>query len=547
MATITTALNQIPFAGLMLVVALGYLLGRIGRRGISLGPAGGTVVVALLLGACGLSFQSLYGADTPAMTLGGFGFALFIYSVGFEAGPRFFTGSNQTFRFVLVGVTVNALAFSSAVLCGRIFGLGREVTAGVLAGATTSASAYAAALEIAEDRAALAVSFALTYPLGLILVVLLVQALPGLMGDDLAADANPDDSDDGGLEPKTSELRRVFEVVEGSDVVGRSLREAELTSRTGSVITQLHRSAEFSVPGPDTRLEVGDHVMVKGRLEGLRSFEGIVGPEVYDDELRRAIPSPRAVQVTSRSVNGRTLRELDLVGRFGCLITDVIRGGVALEAKADLPLYRDDIVLVSGRSEDVVRLAAELGRFERSSSETDIAVYAGGILFGVLLGQVHFSAFGFDMRVGYAVGLLVVGVLLGRFRRIGPWSAHVPEAARRLVRDLGILLFVGETGVVAGGSSLAGLEGAIWATVGAGALVTTLPVVGAALLGRRLLRLRPVEVWGSVGGGMNSSAALAAVRSAANDSNEPAISYAASFAISSVIVTLAGRLIVLAM
>jgi putative transport protein len=540
-------LNHIPFAGLMLVVALGYLLGRVGRRGIALGPAGGTVLVALALGAAGLDFHSLYGSTTPAMTIGGFGFALFIYSVGFEAGPRFFSGTSLTFRFILIGLTVNLLALLTAILAGRFFGLPSAVTAGVLAGATTSAATYAGAAEVAADGAALAVSFALTYPLGLVGVVLLVQFLPRLMGDELKGDASYEEPSDGEVQSKSPELRRVFEVSADSQVVGRTLRELELTRRTGCVITQIHYGGGFSVPGPDTRLETRDHVMVKGLLAGLREFEELVGPEVYDDGLRRSIPSPRAIQVTSRRINGRTLRQLELVTRFNCLITDVLRGGVTLEPKADLPLFRDDIVLVSGSNDDVLKVAQELGRFERSSSETDIAIYAGGILLGVLLGQAHLEFIGFDMRVGDAVGLLIVGVLLGRFRKIGRWSAHVPNAARRLVRDLGILLFVGETGVIAGGSSLEGLHHSLWQTLATGALVTVIPVMGAAFVGRLLFRLRPVEVWGSVGGGMTSSAALAAVRSAANDSNEPAISYAASFAVSAVIATLAGRLIILAM
>ena len=128
--------------------------------------------------------------------------------------------------------------------------------------------------------------------------------------------------------------------------------------------------------------------------------------------------------------------------------------------------------------------------------------------------------------------------------RIGRFSAHVPRAARQLVRDLGILLFVAEAGVQAGGGSLAGLEGVIGKMLVCGALVTLVPVAGAVAVGRYLLAMRPVDAWGSVCGGMTSSSALVAIRHAA-DSSEPAISYAASYAVGSVLATLAGQAVVL--
>ena len=113
MTQIIQQLNQLPFAGLMLVVTLGYLLGRPGWRGISLGPAGGTLFVGLLAGHLGLSFDRLYGEGVDSLaTVGGFGFCLFIYSVGFDAGSGFFgtLRSGRGLRMVTVGVVVNLLA-----------------------------------------------------------------------------------------------------------------------------------------------------------------------------------------------------------------------------------------------------------------------------------------------------------------------------------------------------------------------------------------------------------------------------------------------------
>ncbi|MHC4932766.1 MAG: aspartate-alanine antiporter-like transporter, partial [Planctomycetota bacterium] len=287
-------------------------------------------------------------------------------------------------------------------------------------------------------------------------------------------------------------------------------------------------------------LERGDHVMAKGKVNQLHLFEGIVGRELYDEEMQNRMPSPRAIHVSSAQAVNKRLNELNLVQRHRCLVTEVVRGDVSIEPSAELRLARDDVIYVSGRRDDVRAVARELGRFERSTNETDIAIYAGGILLGLLVGSLRVGGFG----IGMAAGLLLAGVFLGRFRRIGPFSAHVPAAARQLVRDLGILLFVAEAGVRAGGGSLEGIRPVLWPTLVSGALTSVIPVLAALLVGRHLLKMRPVDTWGSVGGGMTSSAALVAVKDAA-DSSEPAISYAASYAVASVLATFAGHAVLL--
>ncbi len=62
----------------------------------------------------------------------------------------------------------------------------------------------------------------------------------------------------------------------------------------------------------------------------------------------------------------------------------------------------------------------------------------------------------------------------------------------------------------------------------------------------RILRMRPVDAWGSVAGGMTSSSALLAVKRAA-DSNEPALAYAAAYACACVLVTMAGHVVIFLM
>lgn len=541
-------LNGIPLAGLMLVVALGFTLGRQSWRGLSLGPAGGTILVALLLGRWGLSFTALYGSESPLLTVGDFGFALFIYSVGFEAGPRFFSSflGGPGWRFVLVGAVVNVAALVLAVIFSRLFTLDDAIAAGLLSGALTSPPTYAAAEAVCSDPTALAVSFALTYPIGLAGVVLMVQFLPRAMGDDLAKGI--DEGEEAGgrkLHAGSAELTRAFEVRQKA-VQGKPLRELDLTHKTGCYITRLHRDADIRAVDAETVLAEGDHILVKGTFEELQAFETAVGPEVYDEELRKRMRQPVKIRVLNRAVVGKTLAELQITQRFRSLIGSVERGGVVVDPTAELALDRGDIVYVVGRRDNVRKVTQLLGRVVHASDRTDIAVYAGGIFLGLTLGYAHIDAFGASITLGAAGGLLLLGLLLGRFRNIGILHANVPRSARQLVRDLGILLFVAEAGVKAGGSSFGVMKGNLIPTLGACIAVTVLSVTIAIAFARWFLKLRPVDAWGSMGGGMTSSASLVAVKRAA-DSNEPALSYAAAYAFASVLATVAGQVIILLM
>lgn len=532
-----------PLAGLMAVVTLGYLLGRWQVRGLALGPAAGTLIVGLGAGYFGLSLADIYGDPLPDLTVGFFGFSLFIYSVGFDAGPQFLF-SLRTWRgwqFVAVGSSVVVFATFLAIALGRLLGFDGGTTAGILAGGMTSASAFAAASTEVADSARLSVAFALTYPCGVLGIVLMIAILPRLTHTDISRGAMSDEELDAAAGLPSNRLTRAFEVQQQA-VIGRSLKALQLSTTTGCLISRIHRNGAVLPAVAETRLQAGDHVLADGRLEGLQRFEALVGREVYDAELRQQLPPPRRVVVTSRQVHDRTLRELDLMGRNGCMIGRIERGRQVIDPHGDVALMRGDVVEVIGQRDSVRDVANRLGRFQARSQTTDIAVYAGGIVSGLLIGDLHWMPLGLDFSLGVAGGLLLAGVTLSWLRHVAGTRTHVPWAARQLVRDLGVLLFVAETGLAGGETLLGGIELNVSRVIISGLLVTILPVVFALTLAW-LLRLRAVDAWGSVSGGMTSSAALNAVKRAA-DSHEPAVSYATAFTVASILVTAAGQVVV---
>lgn len=537
-ADLVDRLNAVPLAGLMLVVALGYSVGRLKWRWVTIGPGGGTLFVAILFGVFGLSFAEMYGSDEPTLTVGQFGFALFIYSVGFEAGPRFFSVlfGGTGWRFVVVGTVVNVVAVAVAVICARVIGFGETVAAGSLSGALTSFPTYAAAAETLADPNLL-IFFAVSYPVGLVAVIFFVQVVPRLFRVDLSEGADPDPTDETSGLHRGSEAWRVFKVVR-EEVIGQNLSALGLPVRTGCTIVRVKRGAVLLRAGADTKLLAGDRLLVQGHLHELAAFGELVGPEVGDQLLDK--PPTRNVVVLNPTACERSLADLDLTKRHGTLVTAVDRGGVILDPVADLALCHGDVVELTGSRSGVRAAALELGRFEKSVHETDIAIYAGGICLGLLFSQLRIGG---TAVLGAAGGLLFAGIVLGRFRRIGHRSANVPRAARQLVRDLGILLFIAEMGIWAGGQPLSPVKEWILPCLTAAFLIAMIPMLAALFVGRKLLRLRAVDTWGSICGGMTSSAALVALKHGA-DSSDPAVSYAASYAVASVLATLAGPLVV---
>ncbi len=185
-------------AGVFVVTALGYMLGRITIKGVSLGTAG-VFIVAILFGlACKFipSDLPILGAFHLEAKVGNtvyyksvlqnVGLVLFVGAVGFIAGPKFFRDLKRNFKtYILMGVVIILAGTLVAVLFAIIPGIGAEFSSGVLSGALTSTPGYSAALEVAENQGLVTLGHAIAYPFGVIGVVLFVQLMPKFLKSDM--------------------------------------------------------------------------------------------------------------------------------------------------------------------------------------------------------------------------------------------------------------------------------------------------------------------------------------------------------------------------
>ena len=177
------------------IAAVGYALGRITIKGINLGTAG-VFVMALLFGcllyptlSAQLSVENVDYSTNALKIVENMGLIFFVTSVGFIAGPNFFSNLKKNFKsYVLLGIIIIISSAITCVLClvigGKFTDLKPEefksILVGILSGALTSTPAFSASKAAvgADYEALVSVGYGITYLFGVIGVVLFVQIVP---------------------------------------------------------------------------------------------------------------------------------------------------------------------------------------------------------------------------------------------------------------------------------------------------------------------------------------------------------------------------------
>ena len=190
-------------AGVFIIAAIGYLLGRITIKGVSLGTAGVFLVAILfgylftlipsdmpVLGTFAIQDSDAYMYKLYGSVIQNIGLVLFVGSVGFIAGPKFFRNlAKNATSYVMLGAVIIFIGAMLAVLFALIPGIGSEFSVGVLSGALTTTPGFSAAQEAAKangkNEKIITLGHAVAYPFGVIGVVLFVQLLPKILKADM--------------------------------------------------------------------------------------------------------------------------------------------------------------------------------------------------------------------------------------------------------------------------------------------------------------------------------------------------------------------------
>jgi len=499
-----------PVIALFIILGLGALLGRVRVLGVELGNVSGVLFVGLLLGHLGLTLQT--SGDN-------IGFTLFIFCIGYQAGPQFIAafrvdGLRYTFLAVLTAVTGTAL------------------------------SVWLANKEVAMDN--LTSAYAITYVFGLAGLVLFIALVPRILRIRVADEAQEyaADGDAGG----GAHTYRMFGLPERPTVRAYRVENPEFVEKYPLLKKDYSRQADIQrvkrgnavfVPDDDFDVELGDIASVVALQEVHQELREKVGPEVLDYEvLDRSIES-RNILVAAHHKTGDTLKELDLPRRYLVNLTQVTRAGVNLPRRPDLKLEVGDQLLVSGSSAALDKLAADIGYSEKKLDETDVAFVAMGIAVGVMIGGIGFALGDLTLSLGVAGGTLLAGLACGISYSRWPNIGHFPAAARNILMELGLMMFMAEVAVNAGGGIVETVTRVGPSLLLCGAAVTLLPPTITLLVGRYALRMNGALLLGAVTGSMTSTPALTQVNKLAGN-NVPMLGYVGTYTFANVLLAVAG-------
>jgi putative transport protein len=553
-------LKEHPEIMLFIIIGVGYLVGKTGAWGIQLGSSIGVLFIALVFGHYRFELSPIVGT---------LGFIFFIYSVGVQAGPHFFSTFRQDgVRYIQIGLVVAISAFLTARGMAWLWGLDPGYAAGVLAGGLTSTPTLAAAQDAVSSglvsfpagytahqiESNIAVAYAVTYIFGLIGLILFLQLAPRLLRVDLVkesqeaqkklGDKHQDGDDERGMGRKGMPSLRTYSVT-NPETIGKSLTDLRFLQTTGAVIAKLLRVDEEVTLGPETVLQEKDRVLVLGYNENQLLACDLLGKEVFDSHLMENTAfDTQKFMVIRNEVSGKTLRETGITNQFACITHKVTRGGVDLPVSLDMIIQRGDYITASGPKENMERLGAHLGAAEKPIHETDLLTFAFGIAAGLFVGYITVKVGNLPLGIGSAGGLLTIGLIVGWARTIHPLFGRVPAAARYILMELGLLLFLAGVGVRAGGGLVEGLLHSGIPLFLSGALVTLVPALAGLVYGKVVLKMNPAVLFGATCGGMTSTPALGAVAKVAK-SNVPAMGYVGVYAFANIILTVAGQLMML--
>ena len=516
------------------VIFTGIYLGKIKILGVSLGVTF-VLFVGILMGHFGYAVE----ADTLHF-LREFGLILFIFSIGMQVGPGFFSSFKEG------GIRLNALALTgvgmSVIITLAIYWIqlyaggttSLEQLVGIMSGAVTNTPGLGAAqqtvLQMQPDAydtsQQMSMGYAAAYPLGvvgIILTMIVVRKLFKINVDNEIKEVEAD-KDDSQLKPHVVTFRLTNELIPGL-----SIRKLHTIINCNFVISRIEKpDGKVIIPKSDDILEINDLLRVGCSVQDEEVFHRFIGPmEEKKWEMVQGPVVSRRILVTKTEYNGVKLGSLRLRMGYKLNVTRVNRAGVDLLATASLRLQMGDRLTVVGKLDDINRLADRLGNSMRRLNEPNLITMFIGIFLGILVGSIplQFPGMSVPMKLGLAGGPLVVAIALSAYGSKFHIVTYTNSSANLLLREIGICLFLASVGIAAGKdfvSTVFNTQGALW--VGYGFIITVIPLLIMGIIARGKYKLNYLTIMGLMSGGYTDPPALAYGNKVANN-DQPAVAY----------------------
>ena len=527
MLSLTPAIQAVIV--ICLICAIGLSLGKIRLRGISLGVTY-VFFIGILAGALGIEVdaQMLSYAES-------FGLILFVYILGLQVGPGFmssFRSGGARLNLLALGVVLLGTLMSLIIVWGGFVPIGDMM--GVLCGATTNTPALGAAQQtlkqLGQPSSGAALSCAVTYPLGMVGVIIAIILMRGWLTRHERQNAKKSE------EPDQAYITSFL--VCNPAIFHHNLHEVAGLDEHKFVVSRLWRDGRVILPTAETLFEEGDRILVitqERYVNQLTIFFGKHDETDWNDKnvdwnaLDAHLISQRII-VTRPEINGKRLSDLHLRNRYGVNVSRVKRAGIQLVATPSLTLRMGDRVTVVGEADSIKRVTQELGNAVKHLDEPNMVTIFIGIVLGLLLGSlpVHLGL-SYPVRLGLAGGPIVMGILIGAYGPRFHMVTYTTTSANLMLRSLGLCMYLACLGLDAGSDFVATvMKPAALGWIGFGLLITMLPVMIMAAVSVLVMRTSVPTTAGMLCGAMANPIALGYVNDAM-PGNKASVAYAAVY------------------
>ena len=536
---------------LSFVIAAGIQLGKIKVFGVSLGI---TLVlfVGIILGHFGFTIN-----HNVIHFFKEFGLILFVYSVGMQVGPGFFSSFKQG------GITLNMLACGivflgvlTAVILHYATGIPMPTMVGILSGAVTNTPGLGAAQQAFSDMHGvsdntIALGYAVAYPLGvigIILSIILIKYIFRVSFDKENEQLNSEDSS------HTNEAKPISLIVKNPAIFNKTVAElSNLLEHRDFVISRVWRDSnkQIEIASANTVLQENDKVFVITTETDAETIKTFIGEEI-DMERKQWIRMEsqfinRRILITKPELNGKRLGQLKLRKLYGINITRINRAGVDLVAKPGLTLQVGDRVNVVGTETAVSNVEKVLGNSMKRLNEPNLITIFVGIALGIVLGSIPISFPGIPqpVKLGLAGGPLVVAILISRFGYHYKLITYTTQSANLMLREIGITLFLACVGISAGDGfvdTIVNNGGFAW--IGYGFIITFVPLMIIGCIGRYFCKVNYFTLMGLIAGSTTDPPALAYSNATAGN-DAPSVGYASVYPLTMFLRVLTAQLLIL--
>ncbi len=512
-----------------LICAIGLGLGNIKVRGISLG-----VIFVFFTGILAGHFGLKVNEDMLTI-IQNFGLILFIYALGVQVGPGFFSSIKKGgLKFNMLALLLLVTGSAMAIIIHLCSGISIGNTMGLLCGAVTNTpmlgAAQQALLQINPDDLEgannMAMACAVGYPFGLIGMILCVILLRVTLGR--KQKKRQDGSSDNTFITEYN--------VSNPAIFGKTIKEIRQTADCHFVISRIWKDEKVIIPTSETIIEENEHLLVVSGKNDVDRVKILFGHKENFDWNKKGIDwnsidnqlVSKKVLVTKPELNGVKLGDLKLRNSYGINITRVNRAGIDLLPNRSLRLQLGDKLTVVGESRAIENVGNILGNQAKELGNPNLFAIFVGIVLGLVLGSIPivFPGMGMPVMLGIAGGPMITGLLMGAFGPRLHLSIYMSRSANLMLRQLGLTIYLAGLGLSAGAGffeTVFSAEGLKWVLISFS--LATVPVLMVGLAAAKLFKTDYADNVGMLCGSMANPFALD-FADPKGEGEDPAVAYA---------------------